>query len=264
MVRAKESAQSIPTPDSRRSRYPHAAVTRSRSTVPTTSTRNLVERLIESLDPATIGDLYCDEGGETFWLAHRAPVLAQGTAWATELGQRLGRGGTSLYIGAGVAELPALLAEVCDLGRRCVATSLRGPECALLNQALAAVGLGDRLCYQAVDATAVLERGPFQHLAMVSVLTDPETSPEVSAVTYGRADPLRLDPQAFAGERARIRRQVAAWVAAVAAGGWITTTVEEVPWVLEAAAAADRRVEADDTMLETAMVKDPCGFLRIG
>jgi hypothetical protein len=45
--------------------------------------------------------------------------------------------------------------------------------------------------------------------------------------------------------------------------GWITTSAEEVAWFLEQAEAVGARYEADDDLLETAVVGDPVGFVRV-
>ena len=236
----------------------------SRPRPPAAATRASLERLLEALDYDALGAIYCDSGGAAFWREHRPAVAELGLRWAAEAGCRLSPGGRSLYVGAGVAELPVLLFELLELGRSCTAVNLRAAECAVLNRALAEVGLADRLQLQPVDAAAVLQPGGFDHVAVVNVLDDPETFPQVSAVTYGRAEPWRLDCDAFSAERDRIRRLAAGILEALSRPGWVCTTGEEVPWFLERASQLGVAVRVDDVAVETALVGDLLGFVRVG
>ena len=229
---------------------------------PTIETRQQLERLMNALDYGALAEIYCDEGGESFWEDRRGAVVSLGLEWAAALCDRLQKGGRSLYVGAGVAELPALLAEVCDLERSCVVTNLRVPECDSLNASLSAVGLGERLRFEARDAAEIDEKG-FDHLSVISVFNDPETVPWVSGVTYGRVSPLDLDVEAFSEERARLRALAKPLCAALARPALVTTTFEEVPWLLEAADADGLRADGDDAMIETALVGDPIGFITL-
>ena len=122
----------------------------------------------------------------------------------------------------------------------------------------------DRLSFTAQDGASATGEGPFDHLAMVSVLNDPETFPWVSQVTYGKASPLDLDVAAFDAERRRVRALTDALLTALSLPALVTTTVEEAPWILEAADRLGIPVEADDAVVETALVGDPCGFLYLG
>ena len=231
--------------------------------IPSASTCELLERLMAALDYGALGAIYCDEGGDAFWADRRAAVVEVGLTWAKELAARVPRGGRSLYVGAGVAELPVLLTEVLDLERACLATNLREAECETLNESLAAVGLGKRLRLLDCDALDVIDRGPFDHVSMVNVLDDPEEFPWVSGVTYGRASPLDLEPAAFDAERTRIRALMSALLSSLALPAVITTTAEETPWVMEAAKRAGIQVDGDDVRVETALVGDALGFLRL-
>ncbi len=229
----------------------------------TAETRSLLDRTMDGLDYTALGEIYCDEGGDAFWADRRPVVVELGTAWAAELERRLPRGGRSLYVGAGVAELPALLMEVVQLDRSCTTTSLRSRECACINAALHGAGLGDRLEFTVGDAAEIAGSDAFDHLSLVSVLDDPETFPLVSALTYGRASPLDFDAAAFEDERRRVRELVARLLARLQPAALVTTTVEEVPWILERAAESGWSSEADDTMVDTALVGDPIGFLKL-
>ena len=85
--------------------------------------------------------IYCNEGGDAFWTVHRGPARRLGCEWADALGPRLTPGGRSLYVGAGVAELPAMLHETLDLGRTVVAANLRGEEIEILKAGMRSVGI---------------------------------------------------------------------------------------------------------------------------
>jgi len=232
--------------------------------VPMTETVDAITNLFAELDYGALGAIYCDEGGEAFWEDRRGPTLESGLAWAAALGRRLRPEGSSLYVGAGVAELPALVTEALDLRRKLCIANLRAAECELLNKSLAAAGLADHILFTAGGVEAHLGGGPFDHLSLVSVLDDPETYPLVSGVTYGRIPPVLLDVDGFQRERDKVQALVAAVFDAMRTPWVVTTTAEEVPWFLHEAEARDLEVEADDETIETALVGDPIGFLTVG
>lgn len=226
--------------------------------------RELLKRLFEALDWAGLGEVYCDEGGDAFWREHRRPTRIAGLAWADALARRLRPGGRSLYVGAGVAELPAMLCERRELGREVVATNLRARECELLEAGLRAVGVAaDELELRPIAAVEAAAGSRFDHLAVVSVLTDPESFPVTSAVGYGRLPPVLLDLSVFEAERQRILGLVDALLDTLEPPAVITTSVDELPWLLHVAAPRGLRVEADDETIATAVVGDPIGFLTI-
>jgi hypothetical protein len=230
------------------------------------STQALLRRLFDDLDYQALAAVYCEAGGEAFWAAHRDPALELGQRWALACSKRLSRGGHSLYVGAGVAELAVLVTEVCDLERQVRVANTNARECESLNTTLAGVGLADRLCFQPVDAAQFVASDPAfvcDHLSVVSVLNDPGTYPNVSGVGYGRIAPVLLDVEEFALERDRIRKLVATTMGCLEVPGTITTTVEEVPWFLAAAADQGLAIQADEEVVPTAIVGDPLGFLRV-
>lgn len=226
--------------------------------------RRVLDRVLGALDWRLLGQVYCNSGGEEFWRDRRGPVVELGLCWARGLLQRVSGDGRSLYAGAGVAELPAMIAEVVVRGRGITACNLRARECDALNRGLRAAGLADRLTVVCADAAEVAAEAACDHLAAVSLFTDPETFPLCSAVGYGRLSPVQLDVVAFAEERERARALAARLWSALRMPGWITTTAEEVAWFLEQADAAGVRLDADDELVDTAVVGDPIGFLRVG
>ncbi len=103
----------------------------------------------------------------------RSEALCQrlGNRVAVLLRKKLPRRGRSLYVGAGVAELPALIMETAERGRAVEPYNLRRTEVAVLNRACRSIPL----TFHAVDAARA--KGRFDHLWMVSVLNDPERFP---------------------------------------------------------------------------------------
>lgn len=234
--------------------------------LPSARTQTLLRRLFDELDYPVLGEVYCDEGAEAFWDAHREPALELGVQWARASSIRIPRGGASLYVGAGVAELAVLTTEVCDLDRRVVVANLDSVECETLNATLTRVGLGERIRFQCIDAADLIASDPgltYDHLSVVSVLNDPMTYPVVSGVAYGRIPPVLLEVAAFTQERERIASLVASVLGKLAVPGIITTTVEEVSWFLAFADKHGIEIEADDEVVSTAIVGDPLGFLRV-
>lgn len=223
----------------------------------------LVRAVLDRCDWRVLGEVYFHWGGEAFWAEKRPAVAELGEVLAQRLLRDLPRGGASLWVGAGVAELPVLLAEVGAHGREVVAANLRAAECDVLNAALQAAAPGVPLRFEAVDARAAAPGRTFDHLGCISVFTDPETWPVLSDVVYGRIAPVQIDVDAFVAERERARELAAGLFARVRRPGWITTSAEEVAWFLEQAEGVGATVDASDDLVETAVVGDPVGILRI-
>lgn len=224
----------------------------------------LAAAVLERCDWAALGAIYCNDPVDAGWSERRALVLEHGMLLAKRLGAVLPAGGASLWVGAGLAELPVLLVEELRCGRQPVATNLRAAECALLNQALEAAAPPVQVRYQPLDARVAAPDLRFDHLGCVSVFTDPETWPVLSDVAYGRVAPVQLDVAKFTAERDAARGLAAGLFARLARPAWITTTAEEVSWFLELAERAGVAVAADDELIPTALVGDPVGVLRLG
>lgn len=222
------------------------------------------ERLLAALDWRALGALYFHDDGEARWQQLLPRVLQCGLDQARALLRRVPATGRSLYVGAGVAELPALLAERLVRGRAVVATNLRARECELLTAGLQRCGLRHELAFEAIDAAAAAPRAPYDHLGCVSVFTDPAAWPLLSAVAYGRIAPVQLDVERFAHERERARALATAVFAGLQRPGWITTSVDEVAWFLDQGQRAGVPVEPDGDTVPTAVVGDAVGFLRVG
>ncbi len=74
---------------------------------------------------------------------------------------------------------------------------------------------------------------------------------------------MQVDVDAFVAERARRVALAAAVFARLTRPGCVTTSAEEVSWFLELCEAQGLEVEASEDLIETAVVGDPVGFLRV-
>lgn len=225
---------------------------------PASEVRRLVTEVYGRLDYGALGSVYCYEGGDEFWRAKRRPCERLGSRVALSLRKKLQRGGRSLYVGAGVAELPALIMETVELDRRVEPYNLRKAEVAALSYACRSIPIA----FHAIDAAKA--RGRFDHLWIVSVLNDPERFPHLSPFSYGRGNPLTLDPLKFDKERRIVRALVARCMGKLARPGLVTTTTEEVQWIAEWCHRHRVPYSVGKRYYETALVGDPICFIQIG
>lgn len=217
-----------------------------------------IKQMYEALDYKGLGPIYCDEGGDEFWNDRREPCQKLGSAIARALKARLPPHGRSLYVGAGVPEIPPLLMEHLELNRTVCPYNLRRGEVDILNRAGKKSGVSFS-CNSAESATGI-----FDHLWIVSVLNDPEEFPTLSVLfSYGRADPLTFDTTAFSIERETGIRLFANCMAKLTRPGWLTTSVEELPWVEHWCEVHHRSYHLEEPMYPTALVGDPVCFIRI-
>ncbi|MBM4061861.1 MAG: hypothetical protein FJ265_12310 [Planctomycetes bacterium] len=223
----------------------------------------LARAVLDRCDWPALGEIYFHWGGEAFWAERRPGVAEHGEALARRLLRELPRGGASLWAGAGVAELPVLLAEVLLHGREVTAANLRARECEVLNAAIAAVAPGVAVRYLPADAREANRPRAFDHLGCISLFTDPETWPLLSDVAYGRIAPVQIDVGQFVAEREQARELAAGLFGRLRRPGWITTTAEEVGWFLEQAERAGAVVDAGEDLVATAVVGDPVGVLAV-
>jgi hypothetical protein len=230
---------------------------KTRRTRLTPATRRLVTGVYGRLDYGALESVYCYEGGDEFWRAKRGLCHRLGSRVAVVLRRKLEQGGRSLYVGAGVAELPALMMETVELGRTVQPHNLRRAEVAVLNRACRATPL----TFYATDAANTT--GRFDHLWMVSVLNDPERFPHLSPLSYGRSNPLTLDPLKFDAERRLVRALVARCMGKLARPGLVTTTTEEVIWIAEWCHRHHAPYLVQKRYYETALVGDPICFIQI-
>jgi len=222
------------------------------------ATRRLVTEVYGRLDYGALGPVYCYEGGDEFWRAKRGLCNRLGSRVAVVLRRKLGRGGRSLYVGAGVAELPPLIMETVEMGRTVEPYNLRRAEVAALNRACHSIPL----TFHAADAASA--KGRFDHLWMASVLNDPERFPHLSPLSYGRGNPLTLDPLKYDTERRIVRALVARCMGKLARPGFVTTTTEEVIWIAEWCHRHQVPYRVGKRHYSTALVGDPICFIQIG
>ena len=221
-------------------------------------TRQVIKKVYQSLDYEALATIYCDEGGDAFWQDRRGPCERLGIKLATVLKDRLEYGGRSLYVGAGVAEIPMVIMESQDLERDVVAFNLRDKEVTVLNQACHDLSF----CFQATEAQSA--PGFFEHIWMTSVLNDPEQFPELSSLSYGRANPITFDPVAFKRERASVLDLTAACLSKLTSPGLVTTSVEEIPWITHWCEEQNRPYMVGEQEYPTALVGDPICFIEVG
>jgi hypothetical protein len=222
------------------------------------TTARTIAKVFQRLDYGKLGRVYCHEGGDAFWRAKRKPCQQLGAQMAGVLMRRLKPGGRSLYVGAGVAELPVLLVETLDLRRRVFPCNLRRLEVALLNRACR--GTPVRFCVRN-GATAT---GNFDHLWIVSVLNDPERFPNLSPLSYGRADPVSFNPGGFQKERRSAQSIVDRCLTKLSLPGLVTTSAEEVVWIADWCHRKNIPYLVERRQYPTALVGDPICLVRIG
>lgn len=221
-------------------------------------TRRSISQIFDRLNYSRLGTIYCDEGGEEFWKDRRGPCQTLGIELAEVLLGCLRAGGRSLYVGAGVTEIPVLAMETMELGREVVACNLRADEVTLLNQACRSHP------FRFVSEDARTAKGRFDHLWMVSILNDPERFPELSALSYGRANPVTFNPKVFVKEREKVFALVESCLNKLRQPSLVTTSVEEIPWITDWCTRRRVTCVVEEEDYPTAIVEDPVCFIRIG
>lgn len=222
------------------------------------STRRVIVQMFDHLDYQRLESVYCYEGGDEFWRAKREPCRRLGTKVAEALVKKLPPGGRSLYVGAGVTELPALLAEAIELQREVEPYNLRRSEVTVLNRACRSLPVK----FKAQDASSAT--GLFDHLWIVSVLNDPERFPHLAPLSYGRADPVTFNPARFQEERRIVQSIVDRCMPKLNVPGLVTTSIEEVIWVADWCHRHKIPYRVERKQYPTALVGDPICFIKIG
>lgn len=222
------------------------------------STRRVITEVFNQLEYKRLEAIYCYEGGDEFWRRKREPCRRLGTKPAEAIVKKLPPGGRSLYVGAGVTELPALLAEALELRRNIEPYNLRRSEVTVLNQACR--GLPVR--FRPFDAS--MAQGRFDHIWIVSVLNDPERFPYLAPLSYGRADPVTFDPVQFQKERRMVQSIVDRCMPKLDLPGLVTTSTEEVVWIADWCHRHSIPYRVERRQYPTALVGDPICFVRIG
>jgi hypothetical protein len=222
------------------------------------TTKVLIAATYAKLDYKRLEPVYCYEGGDEFWRAKRRPCQTMGLRLARALLARLKPGGRSLYVGAGVAELPVLLAEAIELQRQVEPYNLRRSEVIVLNRACG----GTPVTLHAKSAAEA--RGQFDHIWIVSVLNDPERFPDLSPLSYGNANPVTFKPKKFERERRIVQSIVNRCMPKLSLPGLVTTSTEEVVWIADWCHRHRIPYRVDRKQYPTALVGDPICFVRVG
>lgn len=222
------------------------------------STRQVIADIFKQLNYQRLESVYCYEGGDEFWRKQREPCRRMGVKVAETLVKKLPLGGRSLYVGAGVTELPALLTEVIELQRQAEPYNLRRSEVVILNRACRSLSVR----YRAKDASTAT--GSFDHLWLVSVLNDPERFPHLSPLSYGRANPVTFDPVQFQKERRIVQSIVDRCMPKLRLPGLVTTSTEEVIWIADWCHRHTIPYRVERKQYPTALVGDPICFIRVG
>jgi hypothetical protein len=222
------------------------------------STRAATSQLFAHLDYKALGPVYCYEGGNEFWQAKRSPCERLGSRIARALADRLAPHGRSLYVGAGVAELPPLLMEALDLQREVEPYNLRRTEVTAINRACRSLPVR----FHRLDAAKA--KGRFDHLWMVSVLNDPERFPHLAPLSYGTADPVTFNPRRFEQQRRIVRSIVDRVMPKLSLPGLVTTSTEEVVWIADWCHRKNIPYLVEREQFPTALVGDPVCFMKIG
>lgn len=221
-------------------------------------TRAAIAKIFAQLNYKALGPVYCYEGGDEFWQAKRKPCERLGNRIARALADRLAPHGRSLYVGAGVAELPPLLMETLDLRREVEPYNLRRTEVTAINQACRSLPVR----FHRLDAAKA--KGRFDHLWMVSVLNDPERFPHLAPLSYGTADPVTFDPRRFEQQRRTVRSIVDQVMPKLSLPGLVTTSTEEVVWIADWCHRKNIPYLVEREQFPTALVGDPVCFMKIG
>ncbi|MBS0181286.1 MAG: hypothetical protein JSS39_02705 [Nitrospira sp.] len=222
------------------------------------STRRAIAEVFDHLDYKRLESVYCYEGGDEFWLRRREPCRRLGTKVAEVLIRKLSPGGRSLYVGAGVTELPVLVAEVLELQRQVEPYNLRRSEVTVLNRACRSFPVR----FKAQDAASA--PGRVDHLWIVSVLNDPERFPHLAPLSYGRADPVTFNPLLFQKERRTVQAIVNRCMPKLHVPGLVTTSTEEVVWIADWCHRHKVPYRVERKQYPTALVGDPICFIKIG
>jgi hypothetical protein len=221
-------------------------------------TRALIKATYAQLDYKTLGKVYCYEGGDEFWRAKKNPCQQLGVRIAEALVKKLPSVGRSLYVGAGVAELPPLLTEALELGRTVEPYNLRRSEVTVLNRACRNLPVR----FHSQDAAAA--KGCFDHLWIVSVLNDPERFPDLSPLSYGNAHPVTFNPRRFDQQRRIVRSIVNRCMPKLSLPGLVTTSTEEVVWIADWCHRHEIPYRVERKQYPTALVGDPICLIKIG
>lgn len=224
-----------------------------------------LSELESELDWRLLGELHCHEGGEAFYPPEQRLAMREaGLRFAADVAEALeglpsSSPARSLYLGASVAELAPMLCELAVLGREVALRRLPDAESEELARAFDAVGarLGQPMPAISTDVSAPIARGAFDHLWMVSVLTDPQAFPGLHDELYGRQGTERATGVGDAADdRRRAQELVEAALAGLARRALLTTSDEELAFFEAACERAGRELRVPERARLSGVVGD--------
>ncbi len=217
-----------------------------------------------ALDWERLGVLHCHEGGEDFFdLVDRGALLEAGLLFADDLGRRLSEGGTSLYIGASVAELVPMLVESLVLGRQVLWYELASPIIEELAGALEEVErkldcMLPRPCLRPIqEAQRPGSQAPIDHLWLVSVLSDPDAFPALHDRLYERKGEAATGKGDFESELETARALASAALRMCEVPALVTTSDEELSVLVPLCEELGFLLQVPDAARLSAVVGDP-------
>ncbi|MFT4542049.1 MAG: hypothetical protein ACI841_001120 [Planctomycetota bacterium] len=233
-----------------------------------------LSEVFRAINWTKLGSMYCHEGGEDFFPPEQVEAIQDaGLHFASDLGEALleapTKAGRSLYVGAAVAELPVALFDHLMLGREVVMVARQSPETTELNRALKAASKKVDRKLPRIEAKDLglrenAPQGSFDHVWMVSVLTDPEAFPALHNRLYGR---FGTELEVRGGNEGRERNWAARLVdqamSSLVPPAWIFTTNEELELISEGADRAGLRLKVPDAARLSAIVGDPVYLCRV-
>ncbi|MBL8858381.1 MAG: hypothetical protein JNL28_07760 [Planctomycetes bacterium] len=227
-----------------------------------------IAALYAELDWSKLGANYCEGDGSSFFDDDlRELTLETGYRIADEISSAVagGRTGRSLYFGAAVAELVPILAEHLVLERDVVWLNLPGDELREITRAMHKVRdeLGFELPMPSTHGIESCAQAGFDHLWMVSVLTDPDAFPALHDELYERSGgPLATGRGSSGAERARAEALVERFLDCASSSALVTTTDEELTLIEPAVQRRGGEWTVPESCIETAIVGDMLRFCR--
>jgi len=227
----------------------------------------VLDTIQAELDWERLGRTYCEGDGTDFFHDElRERWLDVGLKIADVLAGHLTSGsGRSVYIGAALAELPIMLVESIVLGREVVWINVACDEIDELERVvrLAAGRFEIALPLPSVVGLESLPRASFDHVWLVSVLTDPDHFPALHDELYERrGTELATARGTLTEDRERAEQLATSALALAADGALLSTTAEELAVLSPLCRSRGRRMRPLVDEVETAIVGDALTLYR--
>ena len=226
----------------------------------------------DELDWPALGAHYCEGQTASFFDSDAVDNLRDaGLRMASDLAAALadlppGGPQRSLYLGAGVFELAPILCEALVLDRRVDAYTLESEERREIARVLRRVGKRFSLRLPAMHSETLprASEPTFDHVWIVSVLTDPEAFPALHDQLYERrGTPLATARGYLPRERGRALALIERALLGLNLPGIVTTTDEELPLVRESIEGRAWLIDVPDRARISGIVGDPVRHCRV-